>query len=104
MKDRRGSITIDVSLLKNFLHNHYSVYSRDMVIINGLEHPIMFSVSMNQNFIVSLGADMLYSGTDIAEAIRIFNLDVGGIKKLWNNLDSEKRNVVSHPRAKIEKE
>lgn len=104
MKDRRGSIKIDVSLLKNWVETHYNVYARDIVRINGLDNHLVLSVSMNGNFIVSLGADMLYNGDDVAEAIRIFNLDIKGLKDIWIHLESGSRGIVMHPKPKAEKE
>jgi hypothetical protein len=103
MKDRRGSINIDVSLLRNFIETHYNVFARDVITINGISHQLVFSLSMGGNFIVSLGSDMLYSGKDISEAIKTFNLDIRGIRELWTNITPDSRNLVSHPRDKIER-
>ncbi len=102
-RDIRGTIKVDISALKNFINTHYNVYTRDMVTINGIDQPLAMSISMNGNFIVSLGVDMLYSGDSIGEAIRIFNLDIRSLKTLWSTIKADARNVVSHPRAKIEK-
>jgi hypothetical protein len=94
--DHRGKIKLDISLLKNWLDTHYNVYARDYVTINGLQQPLVISVSMRSNFIVSLGSDILYDDNDLVEAMNIFNLKAGGIKELWTNIEPEKRNKVNH--------
>lgn len=96
MDDRRGTINVDASQLKEFIKNNYNVYARDVVVINGLTLPLVMSISMETNFIVSLGVDILYSGCDISEAIKVFNSNIKGIKEIWTNLDSSSRNMVNH--------
>jgi len=97
MDDKRGSINIDVSILLNWLETHYNVYAQDVITIDSVDHHLLMSISMKGNFIVSLGTDTLYNGDDIAKALKIFNLKVGGIKKTWKTISPENRNTVTHP-------
>lgn len=95
MKDKRGSVEIDISLLKNWIDTNYSVYARDIVTIDGVDMPLVISVSMRTNYIVSLGTDMIYNGPDITKAFSIFNSDIDMLKTLKDMIpDSQKDKVT----------
>lgn len=96
-ENKRGDIKVDISLFRNYLETKYNVYARDNTIVNGIELPLVLSVSMASNFIVSLGPDMLYNGDDISEAIKIFNSNIEDLKNLWIHLDPEMRGKVHLP-------
>lgn len=97
MPDNRGSIKIDISLFKGWIETHYTVYARDTVKIDGEQLPLICSCSMNKNYIVSLDKDILYTGEDMVEAIRVFNLDIRRLYDLWVNINTDSKNKVVIP-------
>ena len=92
--DKRGNIRVDMDGIKEFMKTNYSVYACDMVIINDAKYRLMISISNAGVFIVSIGSDMLYSGSDITRALQIFNLDIEGIKKIWPKINDRYKNTV----------
>lgn len=82
-KDSRGTIRVTIGTLNDFRMEHHIVYASDVVHIDGVDRSWILSLSMAKKFVVSMEEYMMYNGPNANEAVRIFNLDVKEIKKLW---------------------
>lgn len=85
MIEKRGSVRIDISLLKQYMQDHYNVYASDVVWFDGEEEgkAMRLSISLNKNFIVSIDDQMVYNGPDMIEAMNIFNSNIKELKQIW---------------------
>ena len=92
----RGNIEVDKQNLKKWREDTYVVYARDVVTYKNKPYPLVMSVSLMGNFIVSLDTDMLYNGKSLAKAIEMFNMNFRDIIKAWKSLDKTMTNSVKH--------
>jgi len=104
MRDKRGGIRINTAAMKRWMLNQYNVYARDVVSIGGRDLPLVLSVSMKGNYIVSLGNDILYNGKDIIESTRLFNYDIKRLRILWANIKPSQKDQVKLPDTDKEQE